>query len=329
MSYADRGLAVSRAASWCDVHVQANVSLKAAWVWIAAPRRRSISITTSTSATTGRSGPSIASRRRSPGPRPASPTAAYTAERTGAEHMILNAYDDATFGPPPDWAEKDRDLVFLGRLVSRRVRYADRCARAARGSGRRPGLTVIGDGPDRGASSGEQRRRAWPDQVRFAGGLKGAALAAKLARHRVMVVPSRYEEPFGIVALEGLACGCMPIVSERGGLTDAIGGHGLTFPNGDAGGAGGAAGNGARDMEAPRRDSTASSNISRVAALAPWPKRAISKSSSPSGATRIDLDRRIAPSRPLRAVHYLYRRDRDSTTVSDAFRVAPIRSASA
>ena len=48
-----------------------------------------------------------------------------------------------------------------------------------------------------------------------------------------MIVPSRYEEPFGVVALEGLACGCLPIVAERGGLVDAIGPHGLTFPNGD------------------------------------------------------------------------------------------------
>ena len=59
-------------------------------------------------------------------------------------------------------------------------------------------------------------------------------LANELARHRFMVVPSRYEEPFGIVALEGLASGCIPVVSRQGGLTDAIGGHGITFPNGDA-----------------------------------------------------------------------------------------------
>jgi len=71
-------------------------------------------------------------------------------------------------------------------------------------------------------------------QIRFTGTLQGQPLADLLNRHRIMVVPSRYEEPFGIVALEGLACGCVPVVSERGGLVDAIIGHGYTFPNGDA-----------------------------------------------------------------------------------------------
>jgi glycosyltransferase involved in cell wall biosynthesis len=70
-------------------------------------------------------------------------------------------------------------------------------------------------------------------QVRFAGTLQGPALATALNQHRVLVVPSSYEEPFGIVALEGLACGCLPVVSARGGIVDAIGPHGLTFPNGD------------------------------------------------------------------------------------------------
>jgi Glycosyltransferase len=49
-----------------------------------------------------------------------------------------------------------------------------------------------------------------------------------------LVVPSRYDEPFGIVALEGIACGCLVVGSSGGGLKEAIGPCGLTFPNGDA-----------------------------------------------------------------------------------------------
>src|SRR5262249_18638080 len=55
-------------------------------------------------------------------------------------------------------------------------------------------------------------------------------------KQRFLVVPSLWEEPFGIVALEGLACGCVPIVSRRGGLVEAIGPHGYSFENGDTGG---------------------------------------------------------------------------------------------
>lgn len=36
------------------------------------------------------------------------------------------------------------------------------------------------------------------------------------------------------MALEGLACGCLPIVSDTGGLPDAIGDSGLTFKTGDS-----------------------------------------------------------------------------------------------
>lgn len=48
-----------------------------------------------------------------------------------------------------------------------------------------------------------------------------------------LVVPSVWSEPFGIVALEGIACGCLVIGSQGGGLKDAIGPCGLTYPNGD------------------------------------------------------------------------------------------------
>jgi glycosyltransferase involved in cell wall biosynthesis len=36
------------------------------------------------------------------------------------------------------------------------------------------------------------------------------------------------------VALEGAACGCIVIGSDQGGLPDAIGPCGFTFPNGNA-----------------------------------------------------------------------------------------------
>jgi glycosyltransferase involved in cell wall biosynthesis len=49
----------------------------------------------------------------------------------------------------------------------------------------------------------------------------------------VILVPSRWEEPFGNVALEGMACGCIPVVSDGGGLPDAVGSAGLTFKRGD------------------------------------------------------------------------------------------------
>ena len=221
--------------AWCDVHVQANVSLKAAWVWLVAPRKtiyqhnnvyqrddRTKRLVDRVKTGLARATPGIAN-------------STYTSERTAAGYLILNAYDDATFGPIPEWANKDRDLVFLGRLVSQKG--CDTLIDALRQlavQGRRPDLTVIGDGPDLAYLERQAIEAGVAEQVLFLGGLKGQSLANELARHRVIVVPSRYDEPFGIVALEGLACGCIPIVSEQGGLIDAIAGHGFKFPNGNA-----------------------------------------------------------------------------------------------
>jgi len=40
---------------------------------------------------------------------------------------------------------------------------------------------------------------------------------------RILIVPSIWEEPFGRVVIEALASGVLPIVSNRGGLPEAVG----------------------------------------------------------------------------------------------------------
>ena len=53
-----------------------------------------------------------------------------------------------------------------------------------------------------------------------------------LNRHEVMVVPSVFPESFGVVALEGIACGCVIVGTNGGGLAEAIGPCGLKVLNG-------------------------------------------------------------------------------------------------
>jgi glycosyltransferase involved in cell wall biosynthesis len=125
-------------------------------------------------------------------------------------------------------------LLFVGRLVSDKgvdllldtmALLADR--------GQRPRLTVVGEGPERGPLIAQAERLGLTAQVSFAGLQTGEQLVRTMNAHRVLVVPSRYEEPFGIVALEGIACGCLVVGSAGGGLKEAIGPCGMTFANGD------------------------------------------------------------------------------------------------
>ena len=150
--------------------------------------------------------------------------------------VIANAYRDDLFRVLPE-VPRTGELLFLGRLVSDKgvdVLLDALGLLAARGV--RPGLTLVGDGPERPALEGQARRLGIGEQVRFLGSRHGEEVVRLLNAHRILVVPSRYDEPFGIVALEGIACGCLVIGSRGGGLKEAIGPCGLTFDNGDAAG---------------------------------------------------------------------------------------------
>lgn len=94
-------------------------------------------------------------------------------------------------------------------------------------------LTVVGDGPKRAALEGLAAELGIANNVSFLGNLVGMPLIETMRAHQLMVVPSRWAEPFGIVAIEGLAAGCRMVVADTGGLPEAVGDIGLLFEAGD------------------------------------------------------------------------------------------------
>lgn len=147
--------------------------------------------------------------------------------------IIGNPYDDDLFQEIPG-IHRDLELVFLGRLVS--DKGADLLIEALaklKYRGLTPKLTIIGSGPEEDCLRNLAAKLEIFDQIDFLGKKAGMELVQLLNRHQIMVVSSRWQEPFGIVALEGIACGCVVVGSEGGGLRDAIGPCGMTFPNGD------------------------------------------------------------------------------------------------
>ena len=59
------------------------------------------------------------------------------------------------------------------------------------------------------------------DRVRFTGRLDDDAVAARLRETHVLAVPSRYE-PFGMVYLEAMGFGCVPVATTAGGAAEFI-----------------------------------------------------------------------------------------------------------
>ena len=160
------------------------------------------------------------------------PVAEFVRDQFNRGTVIGNAYDNGQFRNLN--GDRASDLIFVGRLVSEKGCDTLLQAVAKIGeAGLRPTLTVIGDGPLRSSLKALAQRLGIGEQITFLGACGPSVIAAELNRHRIMVVPSIYREPFGIVALEGLACGCRLIVSQDGGLVEAAGGHVLTFRNGD------------------------------------------------------------------------------------------------
>lgn len=148
--------------------------------------------------------------------------------------VIPNPYNDALFTCEPR-VQPDAELLFLGRLVSDKGAdlLLDALALLAV-RGLKPRLSVIGSGPEEPALRTQAARLQLQDRVDFQGALRGPALVERLRAHRILVVPSRWAEPFGLVALEGMACGLEVVAADIGGLPEALGGCGSTFTAGDA-----------------------------------------------------------------------------------------------
>ena len=143
--------------------------------------------------------------------------------------VIGNPYRDDLFHRDPTGL-RNRDLIFLGRLV--RDKGVDILLDALRLLSERnflPQLTIVGNGPELSNLQEMVKRFELAEQVAFLGTQTGPALVELLNRHRIIVVPSRWQEPFGLVALEGIACGCRAIVAGSGGLVEATGGLAVVF----------------------------------------------------------------------------------------------------
>jgi glycogen synthase len=149
-------------------------------------------------------------------------------------HVIANPYRDDLFFRVPG-IQKSRDLFFVGRIVSDKgIDVLIEALAQLRDRGLQPTLTVAGSGPEEPVIRQKVKELDLEKLVTFAGRVSDIKLNELLNAHKIMIVPTREGEGFGVVALEGIACGCVLVGSTCGGLPEAIGLCGKTFLNGDS-----------------------------------------------------------------------------------------------
>ena len=151
--------------------------------------------------------------------------------------VIENPYNNNLFKINPA-IEKRIPFVFLGRLVS--DKGADQAIkvisilqseRLLNNSSVQ--LTIIGEGPEKKNLIKMADKLKLNDIINFTGPMRGEQLVDCLNMHKYIMVPSAWEEPYGNVVLEGMACGCMPIASDGGGLPEAVNNIGCLFKRND------------------------------------------------------------------------------------------------
>jgi glycosyltransferase involved in cell wall biosynthesis len=143
------------------------------------------------------------------------------------------------FVPDPGPAATTRDslVVYAGRLTSEKGLEVLQSAwdrylvDAGTGAGLR--LAIAGAGPLEHDVVAWAKSRA---SVDWLGPLSRGDCAALLSRARAVIVPSIWEETFGLVAVEAMAAGVPPVASALGSLPALINDRidGVLFPPGDA-----------------------------------------------------------------------------------------------
>jgi UDP-glucose:(glucosyl)LPS alpha-1,2-glucosyltransferase len=140
--------------------------------------------------------------------------------------VLPNCLDLTELPPPP---RRERLILFAGRVVADKApdAFVSACAAALP---HLPGwrAEIIGadrfnfDSPDT-AFVQMVRAAAEGANVRMLGYRDHPEVLAAMGRAAIVVVPSRWPEPFGLVALEALASGAALICSPRGGLPEVAG----------------------------------------------------------------------------------------------------------
>jgi glycogen(starch) synthase len=220
-----------KAFRWCDAIYMPNISLKGIWLFLFNPRKHWV-ISHNDYHLINRKG--LIARLKSLSATFATRNIAVSksiAKNLKTPSLVIpNCYDESIFKLYPE-VKREFDFVFLGRLVSQKgcLLLLNACKRLNKPFS----LGIIGIGEEEERLKAMTNSLGLSNNVTFHGLMVKDDLAKMLNRYKYMVIPSIEEEGFGMVALEGMACGCKIIAASAGGLSDAVNGLGKEFQMGN------------------------------------------------------------------------------------------------
>lgn len=146
-------------------------------------------------------------------------------------HVLAPVLPRPPLDPAP--APPEPRVLFVGQLVA--GKGVDLLLGAL---ARVPGswtLDVVGEGNARAGLEAQVHRLRLADRVRFLGWRDHEALGELYARARVVAVPSRWAEPFGMIGLEAMHAARAVVAFDVGGIPDWCSPEvtGLLAPEGD------------------------------------------------------------------------------------------------
>jgi glycosyltransferase involved in cell wall biosynthesis len=179
--------------------------------------------------------------------------------------VFPNCVDLAAMPPPTP----QKRILFAGRVVADKGAdaFVTACGRALK---LLPGWRAEMIGADRfGADSPDTpflqalRPQAVAAGVTMLGWRPHHEVLAAMAKSAIVVMPSRWPEPFGLTALEAMACGSALLCAPRGGLVEVMGNAALPINPDDPGNI--AANIIALALDAPRRAALSKAGLARAA----------------------------------------------------------------